>query len=34
MSPFVEHGGLGGAAAVFGDDLTAPVDELNEVLVA
>ncbi len=34
MSPFVEHGGLGGAAAVFGDDLNDLLDELNEVLVA
>ena len=34
MSPFVEHGGLGGAAAVFGDDLNELLDELNEVLVA
>ena len=33
-SPFVEHGGLGGAAEVFGDDLNALLDELNEVLVA
>ena len=34
MSPFVEHGGLGGAAEVFGDDLNKLLDELNEVLVA
>ena len=34
MSPFVEHGGLGGAYAVFGDDLNGLLDELNEVLVA
>jgi type I restriction enzyme R subunit len=34
MSPLVEHGGLGGAAAVFGDQLGPLLDELNEVLVA
>ena len=33
-TPFVEHGGLGKAAQVFGDDLTPLLDELNEVLVA
>jgi type I restriction enzyme R subunit len=33
-SPLVEHGGLGGAAAVFGDQLEPLLDELNEVLVA
>ena len=33
-SPLIEHGGLGGAAAVFGDQLGPLLDELNEVLVA
>lgn len=33
-SPLVEHGGLGGASAVFGDQLNALLDELNEVLAA
>jgi type I restriction enzyme R subunit len=34
MSPLVEHGGLGGAAALFGDQLQPLLDELNEVLTA
>jgi type I restriction enzyme R subunit len=33
-APFVEHGGLGGAHAVFGKDLDPILDELNEVLAA
>lgn len=33
-SPLVEHGGLGGAAAVFGDQLNDLLNELNEVLAA
>jgi len=32
-TPFREAGGLGKAAAVFGDDLGPLLDELNEVLV-
>jgi len=32
-TPFVESGGLGRAAQVFGDDLGPLLDELNEVLV-
>jgi len=32
-TPFVESGGLGRAAQVFGDDLQPLLDELNEVLV-
>jgi type I restriction enzyme R subunit len=32
-TPFVEAGGLGKAAEVFGDDLGALLEELNEVLV-
>jgi type I restriction enzyme R subunit len=30
--PFVEHGGLGKAAQVFGEELAPLLDELNEVL--
>ena len=33
-TPFVEAGGLGRAAQVFGDDLGPLLDEINEVLVA
>jgi type I restriction enzyme R subunit len=33
-APFVQHGGVGGAVEVFGDDLTVLLEELNEVLVA
>lgn len=33
-APFAEHGGLGGADAVFGNDLDTVLDELNEVLAA
>jgi type I restriction enzyme R subunit len=33
-TPFVEHGGLGRAAEVFGDDLRPLLDELTEVLAA
>ncbi len=33
-SPFAEHGGLGGAAAVFGDQLGPLLDELNQALAA
>lgn len=33
-SPLVEHGGLGGATTVFGDQLNTLLDELNEVLAA
>jgi len=33
-TPFVEAGGLGRAAQVFGDDLAPLLDELNEVLAA
>ena len=33
-TPFVERGGLGKAAQVFGDDLAPLLDELNEVLAA
>ncbi len=32
--PFVQHGGIGGAVKVFGDELTPLLEELNEVLVA
>ena len=32
-TPFVESGGLGRAAQVFGDDLGSLLDELNEALV-
>ena len=32
--PFAEHGGLGRAAQLFGDDLTPLLDELNRELVA
>ena len=32
--PFVEAGGLGKAAQVFGDDLAPLLDEINEVLAA
>jgi type I restriction enzyme R subunit len=34
MSPLLEQGGLGGAAAVFGDDLASVLDQLNTVLAA
>jgi type I restriction enzyme R subunit len=34
VSPLVERGGLGGAAAVFGDELNPLLAELNEVLAA
>jgi len=34
LTPFVEHGGLGKAFEVFGDDLTPIIGELNEVLAA
>jgi type I restriction enzyme R subunit len=33
-APFVQHGGIGGAVEVFGDELTPLLEELNEVLVA
>jgi type I restriction enzyme R subunit len=33
-APFVQHGGIGGATEVFGDDLNPLLRELNEVLVA
>ena len=33
-TPFVEHGGIGKAAQVFGDRLTPLLDELTEVLAA
>jgi type I restriction enzyme, R subunit len=33
-APFVQHGGIGGAVEVFGDDLGPLLEELNEVLVA
>lgn len=33
-APFVQHGGVGAAVRVFGDELTPVLDELNEVLVA
>ena len=33
-TPFVEHGGIGKAAQVFGDRLTPLMDELTEVLAA
>jgi type I restriction enzyme R subunit len=33
-TPFVEHGGIGKAAQVFGDRLTPLMDELSEVLAA
>lgn len=34
MSPLVEHGGLGGAHAVFGNELGPLLEELNEALAA
>jgi type I restriction enzyme R subunit len=34
LTPFVEHGGIGKAAQVFGDRLTPLTDELTEVLAA
>jgi type I restriction enzyme R subunit len=34
LTPFVEEGGFGKAAQVFGPDLRALIDELNEVLAA
>lgn len=34
FTPFVEHGGLGKAAAVFGTELRPLLDELNKVLAA
>jgi type I restriction enzyme R subunit len=33
-TPFVEHGGIGKAAQVFGDRLALLLDELSEVLAA
>jgi len=33
-APFVQHGGLGRAAQVFGEELRPLLEELNEVLVA
>ena len=33
-TPFVEHGGIGKAAQVFGDRLSPLLDELTEVLAA
>jgi type I restriction enzyme, R subunit len=33
-TPFVEHGGIGKAAQVFGEQLTPLIDELTEVLAA
>jgi type I restriction enzyme R subunit len=33
-TPFVEHGGIGKAAQVFGDRLSPLMDELSEVLAA
>ena len=33
-APFVQHGGIGGAVEVFGDELQPLLEELNEVLVA
>ena len=33
-TPFVEEGGLGRAAQVFGKDLRTLLDELNEALAA
>jgi len=33
-APFVQHGGLGRAAQVFGEELAPLLTELNEVLVA
>ena len=33
-TPFVEHGGIGKAAQVFGDRLSPLMDELTEVLAA
>jgi type I restriction enzyme R subunit len=33
-TPFVEHGGIGKAAQVFGERLTPLMDELTEVLAA
>ena len=33
-TPFVEHGGIGKAYELFGDELTPLLDELNEALVA
>jgi len=33
-APFVQHGGLGRAAQVFGEELSTLLEELNEVLVA
>jgi len=33
-APFVQHGGLGRAAQVFGEELAPLLEELNEVLVA
>ncbi len=33
-TPFVEQGGLGRAVALFGDELTPLLAELNEALVA
>jgi type I restriction enzyme, R subunit len=33
-APFVQHGGIGGATEVFGDQLAPLLTELNEVLVA
>jgi type I restriction enzyme R subunit len=33
-APFVQHGGIGGAVEVFGDELAPLLEELNQVLVA
>lgn len=33
-TPFTQHGGLGKAHELFGDDLTPLLDELNEALAA
>ena len=33
-APFVQHGGVGGAVEVFGEELEPLLEELNEVLVA
>jgi type I restriction enzyme R subunit len=33
-APFVQHGGIGGAGEVFGDELGPLLEEVNEVLVA
>jgi type I restriction enzyme R subunit len=33
-TPFVEHGGIGKAYELFGDELTPLLDELNEALAA